>query len=87
MGADQILTGQTLSFTADPFDGPWEDAVRHERRGAVLIRDGQIVATGPEDKVRAQAPSAKVTAYGDGLIMAGFVAAHAHYPQTAIIAS
>jgi guanine deaminase len=37
--------------------------------------------------LRAAHPGARVTDYGDALISAGFVDAHVHYPQTAIIAS
>ncbi len=82
-----LLLGQTLSFNGDPFHMPIADATTYERRGAVLIEDGKITATGPADSLRAAHPQARITDYGDGLITAGFVDAHAHYPQTAIIAS
>ncbi|MBI1219185.1 MAG: guanine deaminase [Rhodobacteraceae bacterium] len=83
--ADLIL-GQTLSFTADPFAaGP--GAARHESHGAVLVEGGLIRATGPADALRKAHPQARVTDYGRALISAGFVDAHVHYPQTAIIAS
>ncbi|CUI77871.1 guanine deaminase [Cognatishimia activa] len=82
-----LLLGQTLSFTANPFEVPFEDAVSHETVGAVLIRDGQIAAVGQAETLRALNPTAKVIDYGKGLIMAGFVDAHVHYPQTAMIAS
>ena len=81
-----VLLGQTLTFDADPFvAGP--DAAGHERRGAVAVSDGLIADTGPEDEVLARHPDAEVVRYGDGLILPGFVDAHAHYPQTGIIAS
>ncbi len=81
-----LLTGQVLTFDADPFtEGP--DAARHERRGAVALSGGTILAIGPEDRLRAAHPGARIVSYGDGLILPGFVDAHAHYPQTAIIAS
>ena len=83
--ADLIL-GQTLSFTADPFSaGP--GAARHDSHGAVLVEDGLIRAVGPADTLRAAHPQARVTDYGNALISAGFIDAHVHYPQTAIIAS
>ena len=80
-----ILFGQTLSFSQDPFvEGV--AAGRHETHGAVVIEDGLITATGPADQV--QAPQNAIPHhYGNALIMAGFVDAHVHYPQTAIIAS
>ncbi len=83
--ADLIL-GQVLSFCADPFE-VGESAARHERQGAVLVADGKVQAVGSANALRAAHPQAKVTDYGDALVMAGFVDAHVHYPQTAIIAS
>ena len=81
-----LILGQTLSFAADPFvEGP--TAARHETYGAVLVEDGIIRALGPADTLRAAAPDARVTDYGRALISAGFIDAHVHYPQTAIIAS
>ena len=81
-----ILLGQVLSFAGDPFvDGP--DAARHETHGAVAIEHGKIAALGPADQIRAAYPQAKITDYGQCLISAGFIDAHVHYPQTAIIAS
>ena len=81
-----LILGQTLSFAADPFvEGP--GAARHETHGAILVEDGLIRAVGPADTLRAAAPDARVTDYGRALISAGFIDAHVHYPQTAIIAS
>lgn len=81
-----LLLGQVLSFTADPFiEG--ETAARHESHGAVLVDAGRIIATGPADTLRAAHPQARIHDYGRALITAGFIDAHVHYPQTAIIAS
>ena len=81
-----ILLGQVLSFAGDPFTiGP--EAAHHESHGAVVIDNGMIVATGPADAMRAAHPRARVTDYGRALISAGFIDAHAHFPQTAMIAS
>ena len=82
-----LLLGQTLAFTADPFRTPWQDAVAFDSEGAVLIKDGTIAAVGPATTLRVENPQAKVVDYGTKLICAGFVDAHMHYPQTAIIAS
>lgn len=87
MAKQKLLIGQTLAFAADPFAVPVDDAARHETRGGLLIESGKIVATGPADRLRAAHPQAEVTDYGTALISAGFIDAHAHYPQTAIIAS
>ncbi len=83
-----LLLGQTLAFTTDPF--ACEDpgaAARHERRGAILIENGRIRATGPADTMTDDHPGAVRIDHGDHLILPGFIDAHAHYSQTAIIAS
>ena len=81
-----LLLGQTLSFTGDPFvEGP--GAARHEARGGVLVEAGRIAAVGTADALRAANPQAAVVDYGKALISAGFVDCHMHYPQTGIIAS
>ncbi len=81
-----LILGQTLCFAGDALrDGP--GAARHSAQGGVLLRDGRIAALGEAAALRSAHPEARVTDYGDALISAGFVDAHAHYPQTAIIAS
>jgi guanine deaminase len=82
-----LLLGQTLSFIDDPLTQGWEWSYRHTSRGAVLIDGGRIAAVGEADDLRAAYPDVPVTNYGNALISAGFVDAHMHYPQTAIIAS
>lgn len=81
-----LLIGQTLTFADDPFaTGP--EAARHSARGGVLVENGRIAATGEAGALRQAHPGARVHDYGEALISAGFVDAHIHYPQTAIIAS
>ena len=86
MDETHLLLGQTLSFAADAL-AEGAAAARHERHGAVALRGGRILQVGPADALRAAHPRARLHDYGDRLISAGFVDAHAHYPQTAIIAS
>ena len=83
----RLLLGQTLSFDGDPFKQGWQDVAVFDSNGAVLIADGTIVATGDRATLKAGNPHAQIVDYGDKLIIAGFVDAHMHYPQTAIIAS
>ena len=83
----QLILGQTLSFTGDPFHADPEEVVQHHSHGAVAIDGGRITAVGPADRLRQTHPLAQVTDYGDALISPGFIDAHVHYPQTAIIAS
>ena len=87
MTAETLILGQLLAFAASPFDAPPEAAARHERRGAVAVAGGRIVGAGPADGLRAAHPQARVVDLGDALLLPGFVDAHAHYPQTAIVAS
>lgn len=78
-----LLLGRVLSYSGDPFVA--EDVVRlHE---AVLVEGGKIRALGSAAALRAAHPQAQVTDYGTCLISAGFIDAHVHYPQTAMIAS
>ncbi len=84
---DTLLLGQTIRFVADPFITPIEDAAVIDQRGSVLIRDGLIADVGNADDLRAAHPNAPTIDHGDALITAGFVDAHMHYPQTAMIAS
>ncbi|NNE86865.1 MAG: guanine deaminase [Silicimonas sp.] len=86
MNTSEILLGQTLVFPDNPLFEGWQSA-RHDARGAVLITDGKIAAVGSADDVRRAHPDVPVTDHGDALILPGFVDAHVHYPQTAIIAS
>jgi guanine deaminase len=81
-----LLLGQLLWFEGDPMvQGPL--AARHEERGAIVIDQGRILALGPAGEMRAAHPRARVFNYGRCLISAGFIDAHVHFPQTAIIAS
>ena len=81
-----LLLGQVLSFTGDPFaEGP--GAARHLSHGGVLVEGGLIRAVGEAADLRSACPEARVVDYGSALIAPGFIDAHVHYPQTAIIAS
>jgi guanine deaminase len=82
-----LLIGSTLECTDDPFAMDWQHAVRINTQGAVLIEDGMITLLGDAGPMRAAHPEAKVHDYGDKLICPGFIDAHVHFPQTAMIAS
>lgn len=77
-----LLLGQTLALTS-----PDPETARHDSRGAVLVVERRIAAVGDADTLRQAHPDVEVTDYGTHLILPGFVDAHVHYPQTAIIAS
>ncbi|MEX3014892.1 guanine deaminase [Gymnodinialimonas hymeniacidonis] len=83
---DRLILGQCLFYEADPrIAGP--SGLRHTSRGGVLIRKRHIAAIGEADDLRRTHPQAEITDHGQNLILPGFVDAHAHFPQTAIIAS
>ncbi|UWR75042.1 guanine deaminase [Phaeobacter inhibens] len=86
MQAEYILRGQVLSFAGTPFEGdsPESAAKLHE---AVTIGGGKVLELGTWDGLRKAHPMAELVDHGDRLILAGFVDAHVHFPQTAIIAS
>ncbi len=80
-----ILSGRVLSFAGAPFRDDPTDVARFDE--AVAIADGRIVAVGAFDDLRRSHPLARHVNHGDHVIMAGFVDAHVHFPQTAMIAS
>lgn len=80
-----LLLGQVIRFQGDPFRTP--DAAQPLTHGGVLLDRGRILAVGDGAALRARHPQARLHDHGARLISAGFVDAHVHYPQTAIIAS
>ena len=85
MQATVILTGQVLSFDSEPDPDAPEEAARLDE--AVALNGNQIVGVGAKADLITTNPDAQVEDKGEKIIMAGFVDAHAHYPQTAMIAS
>jgi guanine deaminase len=83
----ELILGQTFEVLANPMVTEWQEAVRVNSTGAVLVRNGHIEAVGDAAALTAAHPQANVTDYRQHLICPGFVDSHAHYPQTAIIAS
>jgi guanine deaminase len=81
------IRGQTLAFQRNPFDGAPDDAIAFDSDGLVIIANGLIEATGPAHELLPRHPGLDVEAWPGHLVMAGFVDAHVHYPQTGIIAS
>ena len=82
----RLVAGQILLTHADPFAVPPAEAMS-VRAGAVAIEGGRIRAVGALGDLRAAHPEAAVDDHGSALVCPGFVDAHVHYPQTAIIAS
>ncbi len=87
MTQEHILSGDLLIFSGDPFQIAPEDAVKIETDRALLIKDGLIAERGARAALLAAHPSATHHAHPGKLICPGFIDAHVHYPQTAMIAS
>lgn len=87
MNVTELLLGQTFEVRGNPMVSPWDSVVSVNSAGAVAIAGNRIAAVGHADDLRSAHPAARVTDYGPYLICPGFVDAHVHYPQTAIIAS
>ena len=88
MNAPSLLIGPTLRYHGNPMRMPWDQAVDIDTDGGVLMVDGKIAEVGAGAALRKAHPKAEITQYNsDHLIAPGFVDAHVHYPQTAIIAS
>ncbi len=82
-----LLIGRTLAFEGCPFDRPIGEAALFNEYGAVLVKGDKIAAVGNAADLKQDNPRARVHDCGRRLITAGLIDAHAHYPQTAIIAS
>ena len=86
-GRAHLIRGRILTFTDDPA-AAGAAARRYVEDGAVLIQDGRIAAAGDARAVLARAPQgAAVDDHSGRLVMAGFIDAHIHYPQTRVIGS
>ena len=83
----KILIGTVLSFTENPFHYGLTDSVNIAENTAVLIDGNKIKEIGSPNQLVANAPDAEVYNFQEKLLMSGFIDAHAHYPQTPIIAS
>ena len=82
----RLILGQTLEFHGNPLREGL-GAVRHRARGGVLVEAGRIVAVGEAHTLKSSHPYADIEDMGEALLLPGFIDAHAHYPQTRIIAS
>ncbi|MEO0402774.1 MAG: guanine deaminase [Pseudomonadota bacterium] len=85
MTTRHLLTGHVLQFSGNPFTGAWQEAVQILENSAVLVENGKISAVG--EAARVVGHDVVHHDHSGALICPGFVDAHAHYPQTAMIAS
>lgn len=84
---DTLLRGRVLTFHHEPAGPEDKAAYSYIENGAVLMRDGLIVATGDHDEVSILAGDAILIDHRPFLLMAGFIDMHIHFPQVQIVAS
>ena len=83
----KIIEGRVLSFDKNPFDKDFDLSSLKIQRKRIFVIDGIINGIEEANFNRSDFNNIEVMDYGEHLISAGFVDAHVHYPQTAIIAS
>ncbi|MER3482291.1 MAG: guanine deaminase [Meiothermus sp.] len=78
-----ILRGFVVHTPKNPFKEA--DALESFSDGAIVIRDGKIVALGNYTQVARQYPKAGTQDCRDGILLPGLIDTHVHYPQTRVI--
>jgi guanine deaminase len=83
----RVIRGRIVSFRDDPaVAGP--SARLYIEDGAVLVSGGRIETAGEARDILAKAPEGTlVDDHSGSLLMAGFIDAHIHYPQTQVVGS
>lgn len=86
--SDRLIRGRLLSFTNAP-QSPDDDAsYDYVEDGAILVRDGQIVASGDHTDIAALASEGcAIDDHRPALLLAGLIDTHIHYPQMQVIGS
>ncbi|HET9067197.1 MAG TPA: guanine deaminase [Amaricoccus sp.] len=85
---ERVLRGRLLRFLSEPQGIGDTASYTYSEDGAVHIRDGLVVASGPAEGVMAGiGPEVEVIDHRPHLLMPGFIDAHIHMPQMQVIAS
>ena len=87
MNDRKIIKGRVLSFLENPFNHHFNiDSLNIDNK-YIYVKNDKIEFIDDTPNLDPEYESAERINHGDHVIMAGFVDAHVHYPQTAIIAS
>ena len=87
MNNRKIIKGRVLSFSEDPFNHHFNFNSLSLDNKHIYVNNGLIEGIGDTPNLNPAYDNAERIDHGDHVITAGFVDAHVHYPQTAIIAS
>ncbi len=85
---DILLRGRILSFLSEPQAPDDTASYSYHEDGALLIRDGMIVASGAYGDVKGRAGDTVTDVdHRPHLLLAGMIDTHIHFPQVQVIAS
>ncbi len=87
MNDRKIIKGRVLSFSDNPFNHYFNFELLSIDIKCIYVKNGQIEFIDDTPDLNPEYENAERIDHGDYVIIAGFVDAHVHYPQTAIIAS
>ena len=87
MNNRKIIKGRVLSFSENPFKNNFNFNSLLPDNKHIYVNNGLIEGIGDTPNLNPAYDNAERIDHGDHVITAGFVDAHVHYPQTAIIAS
>ncbi len=84
-----LLRGRILAFHDEPLAGETSpEAFIYLEDGALLVRDGKVVALDDYARLRAgEGRNVEVIDHHPHLIMPGFIDTHIHYPQMQVVGS
>ena len=87
MNSRKIIRGRVLSFSENPFNNHFNTDELSIDIKYIYSNKGCITAITDTPQTDTDYNDAEWIDHGEHVIMAGFIDAHVHYPQTAIIAS
>ena len=87
MNNRKIIKGRVLTFSENPFNHYFNFHSLSPDSKHIYVNNGLIEGIGDTPNLNPAYDNAERIDHSEHVIMAGFVDAHVHYPQTAIIAS